>query len=46
MYITHALQMSVIFNIVIFEMLMYITYAISLLQKARERVLSYTSPPW
>ena len=45
-YTTHVLQTSVIVNtcIISFKMLIYITYAISLLEKARERVLSYISP--
>ena len=43
---TLALQLSVIVNIISFEMLMCITYVISLLEKARERVLSYISPSW
>ena len=39
-YTTHASQISVIVNIISFEMLIYVTYAISLFEKARERFLS------
>ena len=43
MYTTHAINCV---NIISFEMLMYITNVISLLQKAKEGVLSHSSPSW
>ena len=38
-YTTHTIQISIIVNIISFEMLIYITYAIPLFEKSREKVL-------